>query len=52
MKKQEIIGVRYFEKEEYAKDFIEGKIFSIQRVHFKTSKMMSNFTMKGKCLFT
>lgn len=27
MKKQEITGVRYFEKEEYALDFINGKIF-------------------------
>ena len=48
MKKQEIIGVRYFEKEEYAIDFIEGRIFFNSAGVFQNIKNDEQFYNEGQ----
>ena len=48
MQKQEIIGVRYFEKEEYAIDFIEGRIFFNSAGVFQNIKNDEQFYNEGQ----
>ena len=46
--KQAIIGIRYFECEEYARDFVEGRIFFNSAGKFENIKNQEQHYVEGR----